>query len=487
VNASDQDALRVETVLSLRPDITLFESDGSISLGSASCRYVLTLPLRGLAGTLRRLASGGATEDQLADAVSAQYGERALPEFYYHLDRLYRQGLLCTSVAVNGESLITMVPLSPSFNRHMPVAIDPDAPVRLSRFAFVRREADLLVLESSRVPVRALLTPATVAMLAWLVNPDSARQLARRTCLAEEAVVAIISLLATTRMAVETAAGVSDEESDPALAQWEFHDLLIHNRSRLQRFNEPSGGTFRFLGRIPPGPAVNPERSQEVISLFRPDLGRLGEEDAAFTRILEQRASIRDYSDTPIDAQQLGEFLYRTARIRRLVPADPARGLLYETSTRPYPSAGATYDLELYVVANRCAGLRPGLYHYDPLDHALGAIAAPSAHLHALLSDARGAARLSGEPQILIILASRFQRVAWKYSGIAYALTLKNVGVLYQTMYLVATAMDLAACALGSGNPVFAAAVGSDPLVEPSVGEFLLGTPRRSTAAESVE
>ena len=81
--------------------------------------------------------------------------------------------------------------------------------------------------------------------------------------------------------------------------------------------------------------------------------------------------------------------------------------------------------------------------------------------------------------QVLLILAARFPRVAWKYESIAYALTLKHVGVLYQTMYLAATAMGLAPCAIGGGDAdLFARAAGTDYYAETSVGEFLLGTPR---------
>ena len=59
----------------------------------------------------------------------------------------------------------------------------------------------------------------------------------------------------------------------------------------------------------------------------------------------------------------------------------------------------------------------------------------------------------------------------------AYATILKNVGVLYQTMYLVATAMGLASCALGGGDAdLFVAAVGTDYYAETSVGEFILGS-----------
>jgi hypothetical protein len=56
-------------------------------------------------------------------------------------------------------------------------------------------------------------------------------------------------------------------------------------------------------------------------------------------------------------------------------------------------------------------------------------------------------------------------------------LILKHVGVLYQTMYCVATAMNLAPCALGGGDSLaFTEATGRDPLEEPCVGEFLLGS-----------
>jgi SagB-type dehydrogenase family enzyme len=80
-------------------------------------------------------------------------------------------------------------------------------------------------------------------------------------------------------------------------------------------------------------------------------------------------------------------------------------------------------------------------------------------------------------PQVLIVIAARFQRAAWVYESIAYANILKDVGTLLQTMYLVATAMNLAPCAIGAGNSdLFAAAVGTDYYAETSVGELSLGS-----------
>jgi SagB-type dehydrogenase family enzyme len=67
--------------------------------------------------------------------------------------------------------------------------------------------------------------------------------------------------------------------------------------------------------------------------------------------------------------------------------------------------------------------------------------------------------------------------VFWKYESMAYALILKNLGALFATMYFVATAMHLAPCALGGGDSeLFAAITGLDPIEEPAVGEFLLGS-----------
>ena len=72
---------------------------------------------------------------------------------------------------------------------------------------------------------------------------------------------------------------------------------------------------------------------------------------------------------------------------------------------------------------------------------------------------------------------ARFGRTAWKYEGIAYALVLQEVGVLYEAMYLTATAMGLAPCARGFFDEHrFAKAVGIDPLAEAPVGGFLLGS-----------
>jgi SagB-type dehydrogenase family enzyme len=207
----------------------------------------------------------------------------------------------------------------------------------------------------------------------------------------------------------------------------------------------------------------------------------LRQEDPPFAEVQEARRSIREYGDPPITARQLGEFLYRVARVKEMfamkveTPRGPVR---VEYAKRPYPGGGALYELELYVVVNACTDLASGLYHYDPLTHRLETISGRTPEVEWLLRGATQATTIPTEElQILLIVAARFQRMAWKYSSIAYAAVLKHVGVLYQTMYLAATAMGLAPCGIGCGNSdVFCRAAGTDYYTESSVGEFLIGS-----------
>ena len=463
--------------VAFRDEVSLVETPGEqVRLETPWARVIVSAPGPGLVAALRTLATGHATADELADLVLAQDEDPAA--LYYQLRRCADLRLLCYSVVAAGGPLATLVPMAPGFEL-LASPVDARARFRLSRFAYCRRDADAIVVESPLSATRTTLNPAGVALVAALAQPRTAQELAKRVDgLTEDDAAAFLGLLASARLAAAvTDGGELDEDRQAPLAQWDFHDLLFHTRSRQGRHDYPYGGTFRSLGTFDPLPAVKPRMAEDVVALYRPPLDQLAREDVSLTRALETRRSIREYGDPPISVRQLGEFLYRVAAVRQLTEPDRARDRHYTISRRAYPSAGAAHDLELYLTVNGCVGLAPGLYHYDPLEHQLGRLTGPNAETEGLLRDARQAALMASPPQVLVTIASRFQRLSWKYTSMAYAATLKNVGVLYQTMYLVATAMGLAPCALGGGNADrFAAAVGSDYFAESSVGEFILGS-----------
>ena len=151
-------------------------------------------------------------------------------------------------------------------------------------------------------------------------------------------------------------------------------------------------------------------------------------------KLLRERHSTRSFDDQrPITLAELSRFLDSTARVlskwKSRVDLGDA-GPLVAYAVRPYPSAGASYELELYLAVDKCEGLARGFYHYDAGGHALVPIGVRTQELEALLTGARFAMGAPAAPQIVITIAARFGRISWKYSSIAYALILKDVGVL---------------------------------------------------------
>jgi SagB-type dehydrogenase family enzyme len=280
--------------------------------------------------------------------------------------------------------------------------------------------------------------------------------------------------------------GWRSAEGDHNLVLWDFHDLLFHTRSTEGRHVNPLGGVYPHVGAIAPLPAVRPRWPGKRIDLRK--LSTRPEPPSSFSKLLLERHSTRGFDDQkPVTLAELTHLLDSTARVLSSSPegGDPGDGGPSAAYTvRPYPSAGASYELELYLAVDRCQGLARGFYHYDAGAHALVPIGAGMAELDALLRGAQFAMDAPGPPQVLVTIAARFGRVSWKYSSLAYALVLKDVGVLTQTLYLMATDMGLGGCAIGIGNiELFARMTGLEFHVEGPVGQFALGRALPSAAS----
>lgn len=125
-------------------------------------------------------------------------------------------------------------------------------------------------------------------------------------------------------------------------------------------------------------------------------------------------------------------------------------------------------------------GVEPGMYHYDSFDHVLRPVAAADSPAVARLIKPAAATLVGGaEPQVLLVIAARPGRILWTYEQIGYALILKDVGALMQTLYLAGTAMGIGVCAQGFGDTAaFTAATGVDERQECSVGSVVVGSRR---------
>jgi SagB-type dehydrogenase family enzyme len=469
-------------LLSWREGVSVEDGEGEFRLQGPGSRVVLRQLGPAVRAALSQLAPPGGNEDHLDEIVLDAGGPTALAGWYHRLNDLAQRGFLCRAVSVDGRRLLTLVPVSPSF-AFLPLKPIPDCPHQLSRFAYLRREGRTLVLESPLAHARLILDdPRVVGLVGALAEPGSPSELIGRVPdLPPDAIPLLLGVLVTAGMIQAIRPGGADAADEPpALQTWEFHDLLFHSRIRQGRSDSPYGATYRMVGRLDPPPTLKPERTGEGLELYRP-ADPLGAAEPRLAEVVGRRRSIREYSARPITDRQLGEFLFRVARVtgEQEVDLDTPRGVVrMGFAGRPYPAGGGLYELEVYAAVQSCDGFAAGLYHYDPRHHRLGPVCGKTIEFGRLVADAAASAGIPAESvQVVLILSSRFQRVAWKYASIAYALTLKHVGVMYQTMYLTATAMNLAPCALGGGDAdLFARAAGTDYYAETSVGEFLLGS-----------
>jgi SagB-type dehydrogenase family enzyme len=359
--------------------------------------------------------------------------------------------------------------------------------IGLSRFAYLRRRGREMVLESPLAgALFRICDPKIAAALAVLSTPQRISKFRRAPGFPGiELLALLLDCDILFKLETEDVENLRSSEGGDDLIVWDFHDLLFHARSNEGRQANPLGGQYPYAGTIPPPPAVRPSWPGKKIELralpSRPP--------SPFTSLLRERHSTRDFDEKePITISELAALLEAVASVQAKWTSGVGNGgPELEYAARPYPSGGAAYELELYLTVADCEGLERGFYHYDADQHVLTPIPVRMQEIDAQLAAAEFAMGTTGRPQILMTIAARFGRVAWKYSSVAYSLILKDVGVLLQALYLMATDMNLGGCAIGTNNiELFAKMTGLDFFVEGPVGQFALGRGRKVQLDDTV-
>lgn len=394
--------------------------------------------------------------------------------------RLAAHGLLEYRIGRSQNDADDLIVIEPQVAGYWPQTprLDETGAVVMSRFAYMRRRGSEMVVESPRAgALFRIFDPKLVSLIATLAVPRKIGELREEDGFPG---VEFLALLVDSQIVFK--ADVTGEsnlrlaEGDHDLALWDFHDLLFHTRSTEGRHANPVGGVYPHGGTIPPLPAMRPSWPGKKVDLCT-FLDARKKAVPPVAKLLRERHSTRRFNDRrPITLAELSQFLDGAARALPRPGGDVGSG--NGGTVRPYPSAGASYELELYLAVNLCEGLDRGFYHYDSGAHGLVRIDVPANEVKALLERAIEATGASAAPQVLLLIAARFGRISWKYSSIAYSLVLKDVGVLTQTLYLMAAGMELGGCAIGIANiEQFARMTGIGFHVEGPVGQFTIGRP----------
>ena len=340
----------------------------------------------------------------------------------------------------------------------------------LDRFAYLRAGRRGAVLQSPDACCDIVAESATFSALiprlaATPINRDDLQRHEQRSLLA------LLVALGFARDA--------DEPESPSRRVWQFHDRLFHASSQLHDDGVARGATYRFRDRLAPPPAIRPRHHGTEIAL--PDLGRGIESGRTLLDVMNARRSCRDLEDADLTIAELGEVLGRVGHMAVKRQQDGKEFL-----ARPLPSAGGLQALEFYIATAGCIGLSAGFFHYRSDSHGLTHISrGDNAAKEMLRQCARAWDGPDRLPSMLVVLAVRLPRIAWKYEGIAYRLALLDAGVVLQSLYLVATDLGLAGAAVGASDPeLFAQASGTESWEETCVAAFGFGRPRVSKAAQ---
>jgi SagB-type dehydrogenase family enzyme len=459
----------------LRDDATLtIRDDGALVLRLARYQLVLDGLGVGRRSVALRLAEAWTTDMEIGELVTAVEGESRILQVQVLVRGLHAHSWLGRRLYTDGRALLEVIPRGLGSNSlPRPAIHDPAASYVLSRFAVSRAAGGRLVTETPLSTLAVAMDPDLHAALVRAAGPGLDRaELADRAGLPEPVAGRVLDDLLTARILVGAADAKAEVEAAP-LAAWSPEELALHDRSRPGRHVLPVGGTYPLRGRLDPEPLVRRFADREAVPLPVPDLDTAAKSDPSLTEVVGARRTLRRHDPHhPITVEQLAEFLYRVQRLTGTGTLDGA-----EVGHRPYPSGGALYELEVYAIVHHCAGLAAGVYHYDSEGHRLEHLGALEDAARRALDYVSASATFTAPPQVYLVVTARVGRLMWKYEGLAYTLILKHAGVLTELMYLVATAMGLAPCAVGAGDSAaFAAATGLDPLAEPSVADFTLGS-----------
>jgi SagB-type dehydrogenase family enzyme len=175
------------------------------------------------------------------------------------------------------------------------------------------------------------------------------------------------------------------------------------------------------------------------------------------------RHSVRAFTRDSVSLADVGQLLWA------------AQGVNRPDGHRTAPSAGATYALEVYLVAERVRELPAGLYRYRPANHEIERTAAG-----ARLPDLLGAARQAwiGDAAAALVITAVFERTARRYGERAQRYVPIEVGLAAENVYLQAAALGLGTTFVGSYTDTTLARVLGLPPEEQPMALLPIGRPR---------
>ncbi len=152
---------------------------------------------------------------------------------------------------------------------------------------------------------------------------------------------------------------------------------------------------------------------------------------------LAHRRSVREFAPGALTLSEVSRLVWAAQGV-----TDPGH--------RTAPSAGATYPLEVYLVAGNVENLSSGIYHYLPEQHRLEFVSGGDDRPR--LADAAASQEWVSRAAMVVVIAAALDRTAARYGKRAERYVHMEAGHAAQNLLLQATALGLGATPVGAFN-----------------------------------
>lgn len=227
---------------------------------------------------------------------------------------------------------------------------------------------------------------------------------------------------------------VVDEDEDPLEISHVLHASLTANAYF-------DGATQNELSYLKPPPMTRVEfESMPTVEL--PEPGELADVELAET--LEERQTDYNYSGDPMTLEDLSTMLHHAAGVK-------GSGIAYNVRDFPkrrFPTAGGLQPIDIMLAINDVAGVEKGMYYFDPVNHCLRRV--DRGNLRGKILEATIFAEWMFYAPVVAFLTHDMARVRWKYGTRGYRFMHVDLGVLTQSLYLAATALDFSTSAVAA-------------------------------------
>lgn len=199
--------------------------------------------------------------------------------------------------------------------------------------------------------------------------------------------------------------------------------------------------------------------------------------DGSITDVVRRRRSCRQYSGEELSLEHLSTILKYGCGTLRPSPNPDTDG----DHWRGYPSAGALYPVEPYLVVSNVAGLSEGIYYYSAANHELKVV--EEMQRERMLDEVEPKLNPPQGTQLknvalAFLLTGAFWKTKVKYGPRGYRFALLEAGHLAQNVQLVSASLGVESCGLGGTKETeLDPLLGANGVDESTVYGFVVGYP----------